>query len=44
MSFLYIHGEGLIPFMVVMYALGMIAWTAIVYGLIKFWQRRKKKK
>ena len=44
MNFSYIHGEGLMPFIVLMYALAMIVWTAIVYALIKFWQSRKKKK
>jgi hypothetical protein len=44
MSFLYIHGERLMPFIVVMYALGMIIWAATIYGLITFWQRRKRKK
>ena len=44
MSLSYIHGEGLIRFVLVMYALAVIVWTAIVYALIKFWQSRKKKK
>jgi NADH:ubiquinone oxidoreductase subunit 6 (subunit J) len=29
---------------VVLYALAVIAWTAIVWMLIKLWQSRKKKK
>jgi uncharacterized membrane protein len=44
MSFSYIHGENLISFIVVLYALAVIAWTAIVWMLIKLWQSRKKKK
>jgi len=44
MSVSLIHGENLISFIVVLYALAIISWTAIVYALIKFWQSRKKKK
>jgi hypothetical protein len=32
MSLSYIHGEGLMRFIVVMYALAVIGWTAIVYA------------
>jgi len=44
MSFSHIHGENLISFIVVLYALAVVAWTAIVWVLIKLWQSRKKKK
>ena len=44
MNFSYIHGEYLMPFILGLYALAVIGWSAIVYALIKFWQSRKKKK
>jgi hypothetical protein len=44
MSLIHIHGEYLMPFILFLYALAVIGWTAIVYALIKFWQSRKKKK
>jgi heme/copper-type cytochrome/quinol oxidase subunit 2 len=31
-------------FIVAMYALAIIGWTAICYLIIKLWQARKKKK
>ena len=44
MSLIYFHGEQLMPFLLLLYALAVIGLTAIVYILIKFWQSRKKKK
>ena len=44
MSLSFIHGENLFSYMVVLYALAVVAWTAIVWMLIKVWQGRKKKK
>ena len=43
MSFINIHGEHLMRFILVLYGLAVIGWAAIVYALIKFWQSRKKK-
>ena len=40
----FIHGENLMFFIVAMYALAIIGWTAICYLIIKLWQGRKKKK
>lgn len=44
MIYSFIHGEGLMRFIIVMYALGMIAWAAIIYGVIMPWQHLKSKK
>ena len=44
MSFSYLHGEYVVPFMLALYGLAIIGWAAICYALIKFWQNRKKKK
>lgn len=42
MSLGLIHGENLSWHIVAPDGLGVIAWTAIVYALIKFWQSRRK--
>jgi len=42
MRFGLIHGEHLMPFFVMVYALMVIGYAAIVYAIIRFWQRRKK--
>ena len=39
----FIHAENLITWMVAFYALAILVWTAIVYSLIRFWDRKKKK-
>jgi hypothetical protein len=39
-----LHTEYLIPGMLGLYALAILAFTAIVWWLIKFWDDRKKKK
>ncbi len=39
---LIIHGENLMPFLIIVYLLMVISYAAIVYALIRFWQNRKK--
>ena len=43
MSYSFIHGENLMRSIVILYALGMIAWAALIYGAIRLWQRWRKK-
>ena len=44
MSYSFIHGENLMRSIVILYALGMIAWAALIYGTIRLWQHCRMKK
>ena len=41
---LFIHGENLMSFIVGMYLVAVLVWTAFCYLLIKYWLKRKKRK
>ena len=43
MTLLFIHGENLMFFIVALYLLAILGWTAICCLLIRVWQNRKKK-
>jgi hypothetical protein len=40
----FIHGEGLVPFVLLMYGLAVAGWALVSYLLIKAWLKRKRKK
>jgi hypothetical protein len=42
MSFNYLHGEQILPFLPLVVALTVIGWGAIVYMFYRLWQKRKK--
>jgi uncharacterized integral membrane protein len=42
MSFIYLHGEQIMPLILILLVLTVLGWGAIIYMLYKFWQKRKK--
>jgi predicted membrane protein len=41
---LLVHGENLMSFIVGMYIIAILVWTAFCYLIIKYWMKRKKQK
>jgi hypothetical protein len=42
MSLNYLHGEQILPFILIVLALEVIGWCAIIYLFYRWWRKRRK--